>query len=190
MKDRRGKLVGGSSALNFMAWNRASKAEYDSWNAFAPNKGWSWENLLPYFIRSESIASGQINVLPSLPPEEATAGNNAEEVGSDGPIKVMMLVVLLLFSLKFLKKVSYNDLYLDPVPVYVEALNSLDIRTNADPVSKCSLKLHFMPDDRRTMVPSEAFSTRVPTSTDKQVHVHTRRRATFARLLRMAICVS
>ncbi|KAF8873508.1 alcohol oxidase [Mucidula mucida] len=112
----RGKLVGGSSALNFMAWNRASKAEYDSWNAFAPNKGWSWENLLPYFIRSESIASGQINVLPSLPPEEATAGNNAEEVGSDGPIKV-----------------SYNDLYLDPVPVYVEALNSLDIRTNADP---------------------------------------------------------
>jgi choline dehydrogenase-like flavoprotein len=41
----RGKALGGTSALNYMAWNRASKDDYDAWEALG-NPGWGWEGLL------------------------------------------------------------------------------------------------------------------------------------------------
>lgn len=41
----RGKVLGGTSALNYMAWNRASKEDYHAWAALG-NPGWSWEDLL------------------------------------------------------------------------------------------------------------------------------------------------
>ncbi|GAB1318393.1 hypothetical protein MFIFM68171_08603 [Madurella fahalii] len=48
----RGKVLGGSSALNFMTWNRGSKEDYDAWEELG-NTGWGWESLLPYFKRAE-----------------------------------------------------------------------------------------------------------------------------------------
>lgn len=41
----RGRVLGGTSALNYMAWNRASKDDYDAWEALG-NEGWGWEGLL------------------------------------------------------------------------------------------------------------------------------------------------
>ena len=41
----RGKLLGGTSALNFMTWNRASRDDYDAWEALG-NDGWGWDDLL------------------------------------------------------------------------------------------------------------------------------------------------
>ena len=41
----RGKVLGGSSALNFMMWNRGSKEDYDAWENLG-NEGWDWENML------------------------------------------------------------------------------------------------------------------------------------------------
>ena len=41
----RGKVLGGTSALNYMAWNRASKEDYDAW-ADLGNLGWGWDDLL------------------------------------------------------------------------------------------------------------------------------------------------
>lgn len=41
----RGKVLGGTSALNYMAWNRASKEDYDAWEALG-NPGWGWDDLL------------------------------------------------------------------------------------------------------------------------------------------------
>jgi len=41
----RGRVVGGSSALNFMTWNRAHRLDYDDW-AELGNEGWGWEDLL------------------------------------------------------------------------------------------------------------------------------------------------
>ncbi len=47
-----GKVVGGSSSVNGMVYNRGQAADFDSW-AQMGNRGWGFEDLLPYFKRSE-----------------------------------------------------------------------------------------------------------------------------------------
>jgi len=41
----RGRVLGGTSALNFMSWNRPSKEDLDAWEALG-NVGWGWNDLL------------------------------------------------------------------------------------------------------------------------------------------------
>src|SRR5690242_9275439 len=40
----RGKVLGGSSALNYMTWNRAARQDYDDWRELG-NSGWGWDDL-------------------------------------------------------------------------------------------------------------------------------------------------
>lgn len=53
----RGKALGGSSAINAMLYIRGHKQDYDEW-ASAGCEGWSWNDVLPYFIRSENNQNG------------------------------------------------------------------------------------------------------------------------------------
>jgi choline dehydrogenase len=52
----RGKLLGGSSAINAMVWIRGHRADYDDWAAAAP--GWGWEDVLPAFRALEDNEAG------------------------------------------------------------------------------------------------------------------------------------
>ena len=45
----RGKLLGGTSALNFMTWNRPSRDDFDAWERLG-NEGWGWDGLLSVAI--------------------------------------------------------------------------------------------------------------------------------------------
>lgn len=49
----RGKVLGGSHALNAMIWVRCSPHDYDHWAALG-NEGWSWADVLPVFRDIES----------------------------------------------------------------------------------------------------------------------------------------
>ena len=49
----RGKALGGSSSTNAMAYIRGNRADYDEWAAMG-NKGWSYDEVLPYFIKAEN----------------------------------------------------------------------------------------------------------------------------------------
>lgn len=48
----RGKVIGGSSSTNAMAYIRGQREDYDHWKNLG-NEGWGYENVLPYFKKSE-----------------------------------------------------------------------------------------------------------------------------------------
>ncbi|MBP6748577.1 MAG: choline dehydrogenase [Xanthomonadaceae bacterium] len=53
----RGKVLGGSSSINAMCYIRGVARDYDDWAA-AGAEGWHWENVLPYFRKSEGNQRG------------------------------------------------------------------------------------------------------------------------------------
>ncbi len=72
----RGKMLGGSSGSNAMVYIRGNKADYDGWAALG-NEGWSYDEVLPYFIKSEHREAGaneyhgkggELNVAPVTSP--------------------------------------------------------------------------------------------------------------------------
>lgn len=53
----RGRALGGSSAINAMLYVRGQKEDYDGW-ADLGNEGWGWDDVLPYFKKSENNVNG------------------------------------------------------------------------------------------------------------------------------------
>jgi choline dehydrogenase len=53
----RGKVLGGSSSINAMVYVRGQPGDFDDWSS-AGAQGWSWAEVLPYFIKFEDHAWG------------------------------------------------------------------------------------------------------------------------------------
>ena len=53
----RGKVLGGSSAINGLLYIRGQRADYDDWAALGA-KGWGYDDVLPFFKRSERYEGG------------------------------------------------------------------------------------------------------------------------------------
>jgi choline dehydrogenase len=53
----RGKVLGGCSSINAMVYMRGQRSDYDHWAALG-NRGWSWDEVLPVFKRSEDYQHG------------------------------------------------------------------------------------------------------------------------------------
>lgn len=63
----RGRTLGGSSAINAMIYIRGNRHDYDQWAAQG-NEGWSYEDVLPYFVRMAHQERG------AQPPYHGTGG--------------------------------------------------------------------------------------------------------------------
>ena len=77
----RGRALGGSSAINAMGFVRGHRSSYDAWVA-AGAEGWGFDDLLPYFQRSENAPGrdpglrgigGPLTVGPANPPNPVIA---------------------------------------------------------------------------------------------------------------------
>ncbi|MDA8585344.1 GMC family oxidoreductase N-terminal domain-containing protein [Rhodobacteraceae bacterium] len=53
----RGKVLGGCSSVNGMIYMRGQAADYDGWRQLG-NAGWGWDDVLPYFMKSEDHHAG------------------------------------------------------------------------------------------------------------------------------------
>ena len=65
----RGKVLGGSSAMNYLCYNRASAPEYDAWTQLG-NTGWGWNTMINAMTKSENFT-----------------GSDTDRHGYTGPIR-------------------------------------------------------------------------------------------------------
>ncbi|KAL1449418.1 hypothetical protein MTO96_043968 [Rhipicephalus appendiculatus] len=57
----RGKVLGGSSVINFQLYVRGNKRDFDGWEKRHGAKGWSYKDVLPYFKKFESYKGPNAN---------------------------------------------------------------------------------------------------------------------------------
>jgi choline dehydrogenase len=74
----RGKMLGGSSGLNYMAYVRGHPGDFDAWAAEGA-KGWAYDDVLPWFAKSEDL-------VPPDPPEGVVIEEDVH--GTGGPLGV------------------------------------------------------------------------------------------------------
>ncbi|KAE9378239.1 GMC oxidoreductase [Stipitochalara longipes BDJ] len=78
----RGKVLGGSSAINFLMVSHASRADLDNWEKLG-NPGWNFDALQPYYRKSETFNAPNAETVEEL----GTAIIDVSLHGSSGPIQ-------------------------------------------------------------------------------------------------------
>lgn len=73
----RGKVIGGSSSINGMAFVRGCKGDYEEWAQLGAT-GWAYADVLPYFRRSETCVYGEDAYRGGKGPITACNGNNMQ----------------------------------------------------------------------------------------------------------------
>lgn len=82
MSQPRGKLLGGSSGINYLMYVRGSREDYDAWESLG-NKGWGWEGMAPYFRKHQTLdITGKESKNKKYMPYAAKDKHH----GTDGPI--------------------------------------------------------------------------------------------------------
>ncbi|KAF6812394.1 choline dehydrogenase [Colletotrichum plurivorum] len=111
----RGKVLGGSSALNLMSYDRSAAVEYDSWEALG-NRGWNWESMIAAMKKSENFTG--IN----------TDTYGSEGVGDSGPVHAVI-----------------NRIIPEHQESWIPTMNALGIETNLESLGGNPLGVMYQP---------------------------------------------
>ncbi|KLO19185.1 aryl-alcohol-oxidase from pleurotus Eryingii [Schizopora paradoxa] len=78
----RGRVLGGSSSINFLTYTRGSNEEYDRWAELTGDSGWAWDNVAQFYFKSSRL----------VPPVDghSTAGDFNPADHGNGPIEVSL----------------------------------------------------------------------------------------------------
>ncbi|KAJ7493611.1 alcohol oxidase [Mycena latifolia] len=110
----RGRVVGGSSAINSMIWQRGAREEYDLWSTSFGNgaENWTFAGMLPYFKKVETWSPPPAS--PTIFP--LNSSDIAAAHGTNGPLKI-----------------SYNNYLTDVDGPSVQAAHVLGVPLNSNP---------------------------------------------------------
>ncbi|KAG4255706.1 hypothetical protein FPRO03_04654 [Fusarium proliferatum] len=111
----RGKVLGGSSALNLMTYDRAAVAEYDAWEALG-NPGWNWKTMIKAMMKSETFTG------------KNTATYGSKGVGDSGPVKAVV-----------------NRIIPKHQESWIPTLNKLGVRKNLESLGGNPLGVMYQP---------------------------------------------
>lgn len=125
----RGKVLGGSSALNFMSYDRAAAAEYDSWEALG-NPGWNWETMIAAMMKSETFTG------------KNTATYGSSGVGDSGPIQAVVNRIV----------PEYQD-------KWIPTLNKLGVPKNLESLGGDPLGVMYQPGSVDPVSYNRSYST-------------------------------
>ncbi|KAH9955315.1 GMC oxidoreductase-domain-containing protein, partial [Russula dissimulans] len=108
-----GRLLGGSSMISDVLWQRPSREEFDVWGTELGNgPTWSFDTLEPYFHKAENWTGRPIKTLPGGKTDPALG----DAFGRDGPVQI-----------------SYNNYYPGLIEESVAAANVLGAWTTSNP---------------------------------------------------------
>lgn len=107
-----GKAVGGGTIVNYMFFGRGSAADYDAWEELG-NPGWGWNDLLPYFKKSETFTPAGDDLA-----DRYDIRWDTDVHGRDGPVQV-----------------SYPVFVYPEVRNFVDAWHGLGVLTPHDPAA-------------------------------------------------------
>ncbi len=90
-----GKVIGGGSSIHAMMYVRGNRMNFDQWKALG-NDGWGYEDVLPYFTKSEDFDGGaseyhgvggplSVRTAPDSAAVSSAFQNGAVELGMNGP---------------------------------------------------------------------------------------------------------
>ncbi|KIM78169.1 GMC oxidoreductase [Piloderma croceum F 1598] len=158
----RGKMLGGSTGINYMGWHRASKVEYDAWKLLSdPEGAWDSDEMFYFLKRAEAAVPMSENTYSQ---DDVADHSFSKGIGTDGPVKI-----------------SYPEVYADTVPPFIQACNALSIPTNANPYRGNTLGVYPVmksvdPDSGKRVDAVEAYF--VPAASRQNLKVVTGAHAT------------
>ncbi|CAG2167590.1 unnamed protein product, partial [Oppiella nova] len=82
--DYRGKGLGGSSSLNYMFYIRGNRKDFDNWAHNYGAKGWSYDEILEFFMKSEN--NSDQNIVKENPGFHGTTGPLSVSTPTDPPV--------------------------------------------------------------------------------------------------------
>ncbi|CAG2179302.1 unnamed protein product, partial [Oppiella nova] len=144
----RGRVIGGSSSINAMIYNRGNRRSYDDWAYTYGAKGWSFDEVLPYFMKSENNSDmrvvsknpgyhgtkGPVGISSDLNPQpifqlylKAMNELGFETIDVNGPKQVGTTIIQNFIDSNTGLRSSTGNAYIDPNP----HPNNLHILTNA-----------------------------------------------------------
>lgn len=151
-----GRGVGGGSLINGMCWTRGGKADYDAWVTLG-NPGWGWDDLLPYFKKSENYTDN----VDSHFSRELYIKPSPSTHGSDGYVHV-----------------SYPRYFYNQSQLFLDGLRELGIPILTDPNNGTAAGGMLIPDSinpdnqTRSYARLDYFDTVINTRQNLHVATH------------------